>query len=43
MGNDLEKLAQKIAEAARQGVQVERMWHQKLEAELKQKQGTRTQ
>ena len=38
MARDLEKLAQKIAEAARQGVQVERLWQQKLEAELKQKQ-----
>ena len=38
MARDLEKLAQKIAEADRQGVQVERMWQQKLEAEQKQKQ-----
>jgi uncharacterized NAD-dependent epimerase/dehydratase family protein len=38
MGRDLEKLAQKIAEAARQGVQVERMWQQKLEADQKLKQ-----
>jgi len=43
MASDLEKLAQKIAEAARQGVQVERLWHQKLEAEQKQKQATRPQ
>jgi hypothetical protein len=40
MVRDLEKLAQRIAEAARQGVQVERMWQQKLEAEQKQKQAT---
>jgi len=38
MERDLERLAQKIAEAARQGVQVERMWQQKLEAEQKKKQ-----
>jgi hypothetical protein len=37
MVRDLEKLAQKIAEAARQGVQVERMWQQKLEADLREK------
>jgi hypothetical protein len=36
MARDLEKLAQKIAESARQGVQVERMWQQKLESEQKQ-------
>ena len=35
MGNNLAKLAEKIAEAARQGVQVERMWQQKLEDERK--------
>jgi hypothetical protein len=40
---DLEKLAQKIAEAARQGAQVERMWQQKLEEEQKQKQAARPQ
>jgi uncharacterized NAD-dependent epimerase/dehydratase family protein len=40
MAEDLEKLAQKIAEAARRGVQVERMWHAKLEADQKQKQAT---
>jgi len=38
MARDFEKLVQKMAEAARQGVQVERMWQAKLEAELKQKQ-----
>jgi hypothetical protein len=38
MARDFEKLAQKIAEAARQGVQVERMWQQKLEADLMRKQ-----
>jgi len=43
MARDLEKLAQKIAEAARQGVQVERMWQQKLEADRKQKQAARPQ
>jgi hypothetical protein len=40
MVEDLEKLAQKIAEAARRGVQVERMWHEKLKAEQQQKQAT---
>ena len=35
MVRDLEKLAQKLAEAARQGVNVERLWQQQLEAELK--------
>jgi hypothetical protein len=40
MVRDFEKLAQKIAEAACQGVQVERMWQQKLEADQKQKQAT---
>jgi hypothetical protein len=43
MVRDLEKLAQKIAEAARQGVAVERMWQQKLEADLKQKQVAQSQ
>jgi hypothetical protein len=43
MVRNLEKLAQKIAEAARQGVQVERMWQQKLEADKKQQQATRPQ
>ena len=38
MARDLAKLATKIAEAAQKGVQVERMWQQKLETELKQKQ-----
>jgi hypothetical protein len=42
MDDDLEKLAQKIAEAARRGVEVERMWHQKLEADRKQKQAPTT-
>jgi hypothetical protein len=37
MAKDFAKLAEKIAEAARQGVQVERMWQQKLEEEQKQK------
>lgn len=37
MAKDLAKLAEKIAEAARQGVQVERMWQEKLEAEQKLK------
>lgn len=43
MVRDFEKLAQKIAEAARQGVQVERMWQQKLEADLNPKQVTQPQ
>jgi len=43
MKRDLEKLAQKIAEAARQGVQVERMWLEKLEAEREQKQAAPAQ
>ncbi|MGH9597264.1 MAG: hypothetical protein ACRD3K_10755 [Edaphobacter sp.] len=38
MAKDFAKLAEKIAEAARQGVQVERMWQRKLEEEKKQKQ-----
>lgn len=38
MAKDFAKLAEKIAEAARQGVQVERMWQRKLEDEKKQKQ-----
>lgn len=38
MAFDLLRYAEKIAEAARKGVQVERMWQEKLEAELKQKQ-----
>jgi hypothetical protein len=38
MSKDFAKLAEKIAEAARQGVQVERMWQQKLEEEQKRKQ-----
>jgi hypothetical protein len=37
MEKDFAKLAEKIAEAARQGVQVERLWQQKLEEELKRK------
>ena len=37
MVKDFAKLAEKIAEAARQGVQVERMWQQKLEDEQKLK------
>lgn len=37
MAFDLERYAQKIAEAARKGVQVERMWQEKLEAEQRQK------
>jgi hypothetical protein len=40
MADDLERLAQKIAGAARRGVQVERMWHAKLEPEQKQKMAT---
>jgi hypothetical protein len=43
MARDLDKLAQKIAEAARQGVQVERMWQQKLEEDQKLKQVVRPQ
>ena len=43
MARDLEKLAQMIAEAARKGVAVERMWQEKLEADLKQKQAVQTQ
>jgi hypothetical protein len=43
MARDLERLAQKIAEAARQGVQVERMWQQKLEADQKPKKAARPQ
>jgi|HubBroStandDraft_6_1064221.scaffolds.fasta_scaffold4947630_2 hypothetical protein len=35
MAKDFAKLAEKIAEAARQGVQVERMWLRKLEEEKK--------
>jgi hypothetical protein len=38
MEKDFAKLAEKIAEAARQGVQVERLWQEKLEEELKRKQ-----
>jgi hypothetical protein len=39
MAKDFAKLAEKIAEAARQGVQVERrLWQQKLEEEQKRKQ-----
>ena len=41
MAKDFAKLAEKIAEAARQGVQVERMWQRKLEKEQKQKQLTK--
>ena len=37
MARDLAKLAEKIAEAARQGVQMERLWQQHLEAELVRK------
>jgi len=37
MAFDLEKYAQKIAEAARKGVQVERMWQEKLEAEQRRR------
>lgn len=35
-GRDLEKLAQKITEAARPRVQVEQLWQRKLKAELQQ-------
>ena len=35
MENNFARLAEKIAEAARQGVQVERWWQQKLEEERK--------
>jgi hypothetical protein len=38
METEFERLAQRIAEAARLGVQVERMWQQKLEEELELKQ-----
>jgi hypothetical protein len=38
MSKDFAKLAEKIAEAARQGVQVERMWQRKLKEEQKRKQ-----
>lgn len=38
MESDFARLAQKIAEAARLGVQEERMWQQKLETEQEQKQ-----
>jgi len=38
MEKDFAKLAEKIAEAARQGVQVERLWQEKLEAEIRAKQ-----
>jgi len=38
MAFDLERWAEKVAEAARKGVQVERMWHEKLKADLKHKQ-----
>jgi hypothetical protein len=38
MAFDLERWAEKVAEAARKGVQVERMWQEKLEADLKRKQ-----
>ncbi len=41
MAKDFAKLAEKIAEAARQGVQVERMWQRKLEEEQKQKSVTK--
>jgi hypothetical protein len=34
---DLKGWAEKLAEAVRQGVQVERMWQEKLEEEQKQK------
>lgn len=37
MAFDLEKYAEKIAEAARNGVQVERLWSEKLKADRKQK------
>jgi hypothetical protein len=38
MVSDFAKLVEKIAEATRQGVQVERMWQQKLEEDQKKKQ-----
>ena len=38
MAEDFAKLAEKIAEAARRGVQVERLWQRKLEDEKKRKQ-----
>ncbi|HEY5054831.1 MAG TPA: hypothetical protein VII58_01645 [Acidobacteriaceae bacterium] len=38
MAFDLEKWAEKVADAAPKGVQVERMWQEKLEAELKRRQ-----
>jgi hypothetical protein len=38
MAKDFAKLAEKIAEATRRGVQVERLWQQKLEEEQKRKQ-----
>jgi hypothetical protein len=38
MAKDFAKLAEKIAEAARQGVQVERMWQRKLEEEQERQQ-----
>jgi hypothetical protein len=43
MARDLEKLAQMIAEAARKGVVIERMWQEKLEADLKPKYATQPQ
>ncbi len=42
MEKDFAKFAEKIAEAARQGVQVERMWQQKLEEKVKQKQAAKS-
>ena len=38
MSRDLKTFAQKIVESMRKGVQVERMWQEKLEADLKKKQ-----
>jgi hypothetical protein len=42
MAQDFAKLAEKIAEAARQGVQVERLWQQKLEEAQKAKEPAHT-
>jgi hypothetical protein len=39
MAFDLERRAEKVAEAARKGVQVERMWQEKLEQEQKKRGG----
>jgi hypothetical protein len=38
MAFDLERWAEKVAEAARKGVQVERMWSEKLKEEQKKAQ-----